>query len=221
MSRIGTSNNPAPTEADSRIPFPHSDTPLVCRTNPAWFAHEYGDNTPGDVARMERAKTACRACPLAADCLKGALANPSLTPTGIWAATTARQRTTLRHRLQVRLGLDWVGIVAQADGERALRRSARTPAVTQAAPPAHPLWSSHYEPWREPITPERLGRGGVGWGRGRVRPPVISRPFQVLHAERFTAALTAHITDRRSGPCRSLARPINSSTAQTSSGTAR
>ncbi|MGW2975559.1 WhiB family transcriptional regulator, partial [Streptomyces mirabilis] len=94
MSR--TAKVPALIEADPRILFPHTDAPLACRTNPDWFAHEHGQSSKDDLARIERAKTACSGCPIAAGCLKWALANRELTSTGIWAATTARQRTGLR-----------------------------------------------------------------------------------------------------------------------------
>ncbi|MFC9916224.1 WhiB family transcriptional regulator [Streptomyces sp. NPDC127197] len=146
MSR--TTYTPA-LQADPRIPFPHTEVPLACRTNPHLFIHEYGQTGPGDADRIERAKTACGGCPIAAGCLKWALANPELTPSGIWAATTARQRTTLRRRLQIRLGLDWVGVVAAAD-RRARRSEPRPP---DAVPAASPMWSTPYEPWREPVTP--------------------------------------------------------------------
>jgi hypothetical protein len=107
-----TATAPAP-EADPRIPFPHTNTTLACRTNPALFVHEHGQtSSKEDRDRIERARTACRGCPIAADCLKWALANPSLTPTGVWAATISRERTGLRRRLQQRHGLDWVGVVA-------------------------------------------------------------------------------------------------------------
>ncbi|MFF1604137.1 WhiB family transcriptional regulator [Streptomyces mirabilis] len=149
MSR--TAKAPATIEADLRIPFPHTDAPLACRTNPDWFAHEHGQNSKDDLARTERAKTACSGCPIAAGCLKWALANRELTPTGIWAATTARQRTGLRQRLQLRHGLDWVGVVAQADRERARYSEARPPAPDPVQA-ASPMWSSHYEPWTEPVT---------------------------------------------------------------------
>ncbi|MCX4411522.1 WhiB family transcriptional regulator [Streptomyces sp. NBC_01764] len=155
MSR--TVKAPALIEADPRILFPHTDDPLACRTNPGWFAHEYGQNSKDDLARIERAKTACSGCPIAAGCLKWALANRELTPTGIWAATTARQRTGLRQRLQLRYGLDWVGVLAQADRERARRSEARPPA-TDPAQPASAMWSSRYKPWTEPVTTDQQQR---------------------------------------------------------------
>ncbi|MET9077905.1 WhiB family transcriptional regulator [Streptomyces sp. NPDC004232] len=140
--------------ADPRIPFPDVEAPLACRTNPRLFIHDHGQSDPDALARIERAKTACGTCPIAAGCLKWALANPELTPSGIWAATTARQRTTLRHRLQARLGLDWVGVVAQADRERA-RRSTTRPPAPDPVPAASPMWSTPYTPWREPVGPDQ------------------------------------------------------------------
>ncbi|MCX4404446.1 sigma-70 family RNA polymerase sigma factor [Streptomyces sp. NBC_01764] len=88
MSR--TAKAPPLIEADPRILFPHTDAPLACRTNPDWFAHEHGQKSKDDLARIERAKTACSGCPIAAGCLKWALANRELTPTGIWAAFPER-----------------------------------------------------------------------------------------------------------------------------------
>lgn len=53
-----------------------------------WFAKE---NTPD----ADQAVTICKACPVAADCLRYALAVPGLQ--GIWGATTPRTRTKLRN----------------------------------------------------------------------------------------------------------------------------
>ncbi|MFI8186206.1 WhiB family transcriptional regulator [Actinacidiphila glaucinigra] len=118
MSRTGTPR-PLAHEADPRIPFPYSATPTACRAEPGLFAYEHGDSTSADItARVDTATAACAACPLASDCLKWALANPDLTQTGIWAATTPRQRCTLRQRLVARLGPDWVGVVADHDSRR-------------------------------------------------------------------------------------------------------
>ncbi|GHB68060.1 hypothetical protein GCM10010377_68720 [Streptomyces viridiviolaceus] len=124
MSRTKNTRTGPAIEADPRIPFPHSPTPTVCKATPALFAHDLGDSTPEASDRMHQAKTACRACPIAADCLKWALANPTLTREGIWAATTARERTTLRRRLVERLGKDWVGVVADHDRRLHERREA-------------------------------------------------------------------------------------------------
>ncbi|MEU1458089.1 WhiB family transcriptional regulator [Streptomyces avermitilis] len=65
-------------------PLPHTDT-RPCRTSPTLIAHDYGDTSADTADRAARAKTACRACPIATGSLKWALANPPLTPTGIWA----------------------------------------------------------------------------------------------------------------------------------------
>ena len=63
-----------------------------CASHPdpdLWFAEE------NDTPRRDQAETICRACPVAADCLRYALALPGLH--GVWAATTPRQRTKLRN----------------------------------------------------------------------------------------------------------------------------
>ncbi|MEU1600451.1 WhiB family transcriptional regulator [Streptomyces sp. NPDC005708] len=141
------------TQADPRIPFPSTTEALVCRTNENLFVHEHGQNSPEDIRRVQRAKAACRGCPVAEGCLKWSLANPELTPTGIWAATTAKERKTLRNRLRERLGTDWVGVVAKVDRASSRRRQAQSrPAAAEAAPRAHPMFSS---PARDSITPEQ------------------------------------------------------------------
>ncbi|WP_405763909.1 WhiB family transcriptional regulator [Actinacidiphila glaucinigra] len=117
------------SEADPRMPFPHSVTPTACRSNYALFAHNHGDSVEDTDGRIAQANAACRVCTLAADCLKWALANPQLTPNGIWAATTPRQRTTLRQRLVARLGRDWVAVVAEHDRRRSEAHRQRVPAV--------------------------------------------------------------------------------------------
>lgn len=91
------------------FPSPHTSVPLACRTNPTRFVHEHGPSSKDDIARIERAKAACHGWPIAADCLKWALANRELAPSGFWAATTARQRTTLRWDGA------WVGEAASPD----------------------------------------------------------------------------------------------------------
>ncbi|MFB6961159.1 WhiB family transcriptional regulator [Streptomyces sp. NPDC056309] len=89
-------------QADARIPFPYSPTPTACRTQPQTFAYERSISSDPEVrARIARAKTTCRRCPIAAACLQWAL-----------AAATASERTGLRHRLIARLGKDWVAVVA-------------------------------------------------------------------------------------------------------------
>ncbi|MEU1458850.1 WhiB family transcriptional regulator [Streptomyces avermitilis] len=109
------------TETDPRIPFPYSPTPTACRAAPQLFVHDVGDF---DRERAEQAKAVCRTCPIATACLKWALANPQLTTEGIWAATTPRQRTALRHQLTQRLGRDWVAVVADHDRRLRERREA-------------------------------------------------------------------------------------------------
>ncbi|GGO98677.1 WhiB family transcriptional regulator [Wenjunlia tyrosinilytica] len=124
MSRTGSPNTSALQEADPRVPFPRSQPPTSCQDKPDLFAHEHGDNGPEAHKRIEQARTLCAACPLAKHCLKWALANPSLVPTGIWAGTTARQRTVLRRRLVDRLGKNWVAVVAETDRNRRERATA-------------------------------------------------------------------------------------------------
>lgn len=59
-------------------------------------------------------------------------------------------RQRLRRRLQVRVGLDWAGVIAQADRDHARRHAPRPPARDPA--PASPMWTNHFEPWRAPVT---------------------------------------------------------------------
>lgn len=136
------------TEPDARISFPRTDTPLACQAHPDWFAHEQS-SLPAAQQDIARAKHACAGCPIAVGCLKWALANPGPSRIGVWAATTPRERSILRRRLQMRLGSDWVGVVAQADRTR----RARPP-----APEPSPMWSQPYQPWREELTPDQQRR---------------------------------------------------------------
>lgn len=138
-------------ETDARIPFPRTDRPLACQAHPDWFAHEQA-SVPAAQQDIARAKRACSGCPIAAGCLKWALANPGPSRIGVWAATTPRERGTLRRRLRARLGPDWIGVVAQADRVRA-RRAAYAP-----VPEPSPMWSSPYRPWREQLTPDQQRR---------------------------------------------------------------
>ncbi|MFD6478968.1 WhiB family transcriptional regulator [Streptomyces anulatus] len=162
-SRTGT----APlVPADTRLPFPVSDQPLACRTDPALFAIE-DVSTADDPRAREKATTearqACSTCPVVTECLKWALANPDLTPTGVWAATTKRDRTRLRKQLVARLGADWPGVVAEQ--ERRRRERERT---VRVAPPTVreeafarlelelvPTRPEPYNPWKQPITPQQ------------------------------------------------------------------
>jgi WhiB family redox-sensing transcriptional regulator len=110
------------TSERTLIPFPYSEEPTRCSTDPDLFNHEY-DSAPRRETeeKLRRARQACSGCVLVNSCLKWALANPDLTPTGVWAATTARERKALRDRLVGRLGPDWVSIVA-AEDRRMTRR---------------------------------------------------------------------------------------------------
>ncbi|WP_052398000.1 WhiB family transcriptional regulator [Streptomyces sp. NRRL F-5123] len=126
---------PRITESAPGIPFPRTEQPTACQTNPARFSHDSssGGSAAADVARDVRlAREDCALCPIVTGCLKWALANPKLTTVGVWAATTKRERSTLRRRQVERLGPDWVAKVAAADRRRAERgRSAgRAPRTT-------------------------------------------------------------------------------------------
>ncbi|MEU8548968.1 WhiB family transcriptional regulator [Streptomyces roseoverticillatus] len=100
--------------ADSRVPFPDVDEVTACRDNPDWFGDRRGCEA---LEELERAKDTCRACPVARQCLLWALANPALTPVGVWASTTPKDRAALRIRLEQRLGQDWVGAVTHRQGK--------------------------------------------------------------------------------------------------------
>ncbi|MFF8732229.1 hypothetical protein ACF073_38055 [Streptomyces sp. NPDC015171] len=92
-----------------------------------------------------------------------ALANKPLTLTGVWAATTARERNKLRKDLVHRLGDDWVGVVAEQDRRRQEKqRAARlAPPTVRETVRARleleliPTRPAPYEPWKEPMTPAR------------------------------------------------------------------
>ncbi len=167
MTRSGTPNQSSiAIGADPRIPFPFTDKQTACQKRPEWFSHEQTRTVEKDIAQ---AKRACAGCPIVNDCLKWALAYPDLAKVGVWAATTPRQRQQLRRRLESRLGPDWVGVVAQRDQAARQQRahSSRPPKNTgqaehsRAQTLAHleleliPTRPAPYEPWREPMTPER------------------------------------------------------------------
>ncbi|MFE1545491.1 WhiB family transcriptional regulator [Streptomyces microflavus] len=152
--------------ADTRIPFPDSEQPLACRTDPALFAIEDVSTTDDPRAREKataQAKKSCSGCPVAAECLKWALANPDLTQTGVWAATTKRDRTRLRKQLTARLGDDWASAVAEQDRRRREQRR-----IARTAPPTVrdqafarleleliPTRPEPYSRWKQPITPQQ------------------------------------------------------------------
>lgn len=79
-----------------------------------------------DLAERDRAfaeaSRACAGCPIVENCLKWALANPDLTETGVWAATTHRTRRRIRRNLTARLGPDWVEVVARRGRPQLQRR---------------------------------------------------------------------------------------------------
>ncbi|MEW1761532.1 WhiB family transcriptional regulator [Streptomyces cyaneofuscatus] len=152
--------------ADTRFTFPDSDRPLACRTDPALFAIEDVSTTDDPRAREKataQAKKACAGCPVAAECLKWALANPDMTPTGVWAATTKRDRTRLGKQLVARLGDDWPGVVAEQDRRRReQQRAARTApptvrnqALARLELELVPTRPEPYNPWKQPITPQQ------------------------------------------------------------------
>lgn len=114
---------PKKTGADADIPFPVPAAPTACRTQPAMFDHGARGTGPDDARRVAQARALCTLCPIATDCLKWALAHPDLTPEGIWASTTATQRTVLRRRLVDRLGTQWAAVVADQDRQRKERRA--------------------------------------------------------------------------------------------------
>ncbi|MFI2318381.1 transcriptional regulator [Streptomyces sp. CB00072] len=165
-SRTGIPQPPTSIPADGRLPFPVSEQPLSCRTDPALFAIE-DVSTADDPRAREKATTearqACSTCPVVTECLKWALANPGLTPTGVWAATTKRDRTRLRKQLVARLGADWPGVVAEQ--ERRRRERARTVRVAPSTVRDRafarlelelvPTRPEPYNQWKQPITPQQ------------------------------------------------------------------
>lgn len=165
--RNGVPNPPTIIPADTRISFPQAEQTLRCRTTPAVFEIEDIHNTGKDPHAREnalaKAKHACAGCPIVKGCLKWALANPDLTQTGVWAATTARDRKQLRNRLAERLGDDWVAAVAEQDRRRAQQQRAvrivpptvRDLALARLELESIPTRPEPYNPWNQPITPER------------------------------------------------------------------
>ncbi|GAA2417981.1 WhiB family transcriptional regulator [Streptomyces mauvecolor] len=159
----------------AHIPFPRTDTVTACRSEPELFAWEAGTPDTSRAAkdrRLQQARKSCTSCPIARGCLLWALANPSLTSTGIWAATTPRERTTLRRRLAARLGEQWPTLVATRDRERRQRLDAacyNPPSVRTGAlvrldrehNGPRPIWSRLLPPGRQAHNRERLTAGLV------------------------------------------------------------
>ncbi|MCC8339031.1 WhiB family transcriptional regulator [Streptomyces sp. R1] len=121
------------------VPFPRAEFPPKCSDAPDLFQPVGEDVQRAESEETVRlAKHICGQCPLAARCLKWALANEGLTGTGIWGATTARERRVLRARLALRLGPEWIRRLSSCDVEarpaspsRQVPR-ARRPARTRA-----------------------------------------------------------------------------------------
>ncbi|WP_369228430.1 WhiB family transcriptional regulator (plasmid) [Streptomyces sp. R39] len=127
--------------ADKRIPFPRTLLSLPCRDDPAQFAFEDVTDARQRELTLTRARHTCSGCPVVHSCLKWALANPSLTRRGVWAATTPSKRRELRKRLVIRLGDDWVGVLAGRDrraGQRRKEAHAATPPAIHHSAPARP-----------------------------------------------------------------------------------
>ncbi|MEV7980826.1 WhiB family transcriptional regulator [Streptomyces sp. NPDC086519] len=108
---------------DPRFPQPQSPTPTACQINPSLFDFDFGDCNRRE-KELAKARRACSGCPLVAECLKWALVNEDLTEVGVWAATTPRQRKTLRKRMVDRLGPDWIDVLAHQDQVRRERAAA-------------------------------------------------------------------------------------------------
>ncbi|OQQ13106.1 hypothetical protein B0675_39440 [Streptomyces sp. M41(2017)] len=155
---VKVSNDHLPT--DPRFPFPTAQT--RCQSEPGRFDFANGDRTAGGEEtrqRIEAARTACAGCPAASDCLLWALVNKQATRVGIWAATTPRERNTLRKRIADRLGPDWVDALAdqiKARRERAV--AARNNPLTVAQTRVVRLDHEMNGPMPCPMTPARQRR---------------------------------------------------------------
>jgi hypothetical protein len=146
--------------ADTRFPFPTEQT--RCQSEPHQFDFANGDWTVGGKdarQRTDEARTACASCPAATDCLLWALVNKQATRVGIWAATTPRERNTLRKRIADRLGPDWIDVLAdQIKARRERADAARTNPLTVAQARIVRLDNEMNGPMPRPITPRRQRR---------------------------------------------------------------
>ncbi|MFD6823320.1 WhiB family transcriptional regulator [Streptomyces sp. NPDC060085] len=146
--------------SDPRLPFPTAQT--RCHSEPSRFDFANGDRTAGGKEtrqRIEEARTACAGCPAATDCLLWALVNEQATRVGIWAATTPRERDTLRKRVAVRLGPEWVDVLAnQIKARHGRAAAARTNPLTVAQARIVCLEHERNGPMPRPITPRRQRR---------------------------------------------------------------
>ncbi len=75
--------------ADPAVPYPEVTGGEPCLQDPDFWFPEQGV-TAGP------AKAFCRTCPIMADCLAWALANPHLAGEGVWGGTTRTERNALR-----------------------------------------------------------------------------------------------------------------------------
>ncbi|WP_236584876.1 WhiB family transcriptional regulator [Streptomyces sp. MBT53] len=74
---------PPPRTNASPSTHTHTDRPTPCQADPALFAFEEVADPLQRNKTITRAKRACSGCPVVRDCLKWALANPSLTRRGV------------------------------------------------------------------------------------------------------------------------------------------
>ncbi|MEU2380381.1 WhiB family transcriptional regulator [Streptomyces misionensis] len=75
--------------ADPSVPYPEISGSEPCLQDPdVWFPEQGVNAGP--------AKAFCRTCPVMADCLAWALANPHLTSDGVWGGTTTTERNAVR-----------------------------------------------------------------------------------------------------------------------------
>lgn len=116
-------------EADPRVPAPDYDNAPCGDLDPKAADAQFHPKRMGDEDTLA-AKALCKRCPQATDCLLYVLANSSLFPEGVWAATTPKERDELRARLTERLGDDWV---AAAVRTRTRARRRRPPARRHGA----------------------------------------------------------------------------------------
>ncbi|MFF2101773.1 WhiB family transcriptional regulator [Streptomyces sp. NPDC058202] len=155
---VKVSNDHIPT--DPRFFFPTERT--RCQSEPSRFDFANGDRTTGGKEtrqRIEEARTACANCPAAADCLLWALVNKEASSVGIWAATTPRERNTLRKRIADRLGSDWVDVLAnQIRARRERAAAARNNPLTVAQTRVVSMDREMNGPMPRSMTPARQRR---------------------------------------------------------------
>lgn len=155
---VKVSNDHVPT--DPRFPFPTVQT--RCQSEPNRFDFANGDWTAGGKdtqQRIEEARTACASCPAATECLLWALVNQQAARVGIWAATTPRERNTLRKRIADRLGPDWIDVLAdQIKARRERAAAARNNPLTVAQTRIVRMDHEMNGPMPRPMTPARQRR---------------------------------------------------------------